>query len=121
MLYEVITALGYNRGQITAEANRCLQCGVCSECLQCVEACGALKAISHYQESEAVVEQCGAMIVADPAIAPNIKGDDIIRAYGPKAARPNINDMIVRGFDAAGRASASPWRRTQTARSSSVV
>nr|WP_321468199.1 FAD-dependent oxidoreductase [uncultured Desulfobulbus sp.] len=97
-------ALGYNALQVTAEANRCLQCGVCSECLQCVEACGALKAINHYQEMEPVVEQCGAVIVADPAIAPNIKGDDIIRAYGPKAARPNINDMIVRGFDAAGRA-----------------
>lgn len=97
-------ALGFDNLQLTAEANRCLQCGVCSECLQCVEACGALKAINHFQEKEAVVEQCGAVIVADPNIAPNIKGDDIIRAYGPKAARPNVNDMIVRGFDAAARA-----------------
>jgi NADPH-dependent glutamate synthase beta subunit-like oxidoreductase/Pyruvate/2-oxoacid:ferredoxin oxidoreductase delta subunit len=97
-------ALGLDDHQVAAEAKRCLQCGVCSECLQCVEACGALKAINHFQEKEAVVEQCGAVIVADPAIAPNIKGDDIIRAYGPKAARPNVNDMIVRGFDAAARA-----------------
>jgi thioredoxin reductase/NAD-dependent dihydropyrimidine dehydrogenase PreA subunit len=97
-------ALGFNRLQMTAEANRCLQCGVCSECLQCVAACGALKAIDHFQEKEEIVEQCGAVIVADPAIAPNIKGDDIIRAYGPKAARPDVNDMIVRGFDAAARA-----------------
>ncbi len=43
------------------------------------------------------------VIVADPAIAPNIKGDDIIRAYGPKAARSDVNDMIIRGFDAAAR------------------
>ncbi|MGD9950608.1 MAG: FAD-dependent oxidoreductase, partial [Desulfobulbus sp.] len=97
-------ALGFDSLQVSAEASRCLQCGVCSECLQCVEACGALKAINHYQEKEAVVEQCGAVIVADPNIAPNIKGDDIIRAYGPKAARPDVNDMIVRGFDAAARA-----------------
>lgn len=97
-------ALGLNGLQMAAEANRCLQCGVCSECLQCVAACGALKAIDHFQEKEELVEQCGAVIIADPTIAPNIKGDDIIRAYGPKAARPDVNDMIVRGFDAAARA-----------------
>ncbi len=97
-------ALGFNRLQMAAEASRCLQCGVCSECFECVAACGALKAIDHFQEKEEIVEQCGAVIVADPAIAPNIKGDDIIRAYGPKAARPDVNDMIVRGFDAAARA-----------------
>ncbi len=97
-------ALGFNIFQVKAEVNRCLQCGVCSECLQCVAACGALKAIDHFQEKEEIVEQCGAVIVADPTIAPNIKGDDIIRAYGPKAARPDVNDMVVRGFDAAARA-----------------
>lgn len=97
-------ATGFTQSQMAAEASRCLQCGVCSECLQCVAACGALKAIDHFQEKDEVVEQCGAVIVADPNIAPNIKGDDIIRAYGPKAARPNVNDMIVRGFDAAARA-----------------
>ena len=97
-------ALGYNTLQVTAEAGRCLQCGVCSECLQCVTACGALKAIDHFQAKEEIVEHCGAVIVADPAMAPSIKGDDIIRAYGPKAARPDVNDMIVRGFDAAARA-----------------
>jgi len=96
-------ALGFNGLQMAAEASRCLQCGVCSECLQCVAACGALKAIDHFQAKEEIVEQCGAVIVADPNIAPNIKGDDIIRAYGPKAARPDVNDMIVRGFDAAAR------------------
>ena len=66
-------------------------------------ACGALKAIDHFQTKEEIVEQCGVVIVADPAIAPNIKGDDIIRAYGPKAARSDVNDMIIRGFDAAAR------------------
>ena len=96
-------SLGFNSLQVAAEASRCLQCGVCSECLQCVAACGALKAVNHFQEKEEIVEQCGAVIVADPNMAPNIKGDDIIRAYGPKAARPDVNDMIVRGFDAAAR------------------
>ncbi|MCL2458757.1 MAG: FAD-dependent oxidoreductase [Desulfobulbus sp.] len=97
-------ALGFNASQLAAEASRCLQCGVCSECLLCVTACGALRAIDHGQEREEIVEQCGVVIVADPNIAPNIKGDDIIRAYGPKMARPNVIDMIVRGFDAAARA-----------------
>ena len=97
-------ALGFSPQQVLAEASRCLQCGVCSECLECVTACGPLKAIDHGQEHEEIIEPCGAVIVADPAAAPNIKGDDIIRAYGPKAARPNVNDMVVRGFDAAARA-----------------
>ena len=97
-------ALGFTLQQVQAEASRCLQCGVCSECLECVTACGPLRAIDHAQEHEEIVEPCGAVIVADPAAAPNIKGDDIIRAYGPRAARPNVNDMVVRGFDAAARA-----------------
>lgn len=97
--------VGFNSQQVTIEASRCLQCGVCSECLQCVTACGALKAINHHQGKEEIVEHCGAVIIADPSlIPPSIKGDDIIRAYGPKAARPNVNDMVVRGFDAAARA-----------------
>ncbi|MBM9537516.1 FAD-dependent oxidoreductase [Desulfobulbus alkaliphilus] len=97
--------MGFNAQQVSTEAGRCLQCGVCSECLQCVAACGALKAIDHHQEKEEIVEHCGAVIVADPSLAPSgIKGDDIIRAYGPKAARPDVNDMVVRGFDAAARA-----------------
>ena len=97
--------LGFNTQQVATEAGRCLQCGMCSECLQCVTACGALKAIDHHQGKEVIVEHCGAVIVADPSlIPPSIKGDDIIRAYGPKAARPDVNDMVVRGFDAAARA-----------------
>ncbi|MCL1980648.1 MAG: FAD-dependent oxidoreductase [Proteobacteria bacterium] len=97
-------ALGFSAIQLAAETSRCLQCGVCSECLQCVAACGALTAIDHSQAREEIVEQCGVVIVADPNIALDIKGDDIIRAYGPKAARPDVIDMIVRGFDAAARA-----------------
>ena len=97
-------ALGFSTVQLAAETSRCLQCGVCSECLQCVAACGAIKAIDHAQTSEEIVERCGAVIVADPNIMLNITGDDIIRAYGPKAARPDVNDMIVRGFAAAARA-----------------
>jgi NADPH-dependent glutamate synthase beta subunit-like oxidoreductase len=97
-------ALGLNTLQLAAEASRCLQCGVCSECLECVTACGALRAIDHGQTREEIVEQCGAVIVADPGLALAIKGDDVIRAYGPKTARPDVNDMIVRGFDAAAQA-----------------
>ncbi|MDX9835111.1 MAG: FAD-dependent oxidoreductase, partial [Desulfobulbus sp.] len=96
--------LGFTPQQVLAEASRCLQCGVCSECLECVTACGSLQAIDHFQEREEIFEQCGVVIVADPAAAPNIKGDDILRAYGPRTARANVNDMVVRGFDAAARA-----------------
>jgi hypothetical protein len=51
-----------------------------------------------------VVEHGGVIIIADPNMAPAIRGEDIIRAYGPKAARADVNDMIVRGFDAAAKA-----------------
>ena len=97
-------ALGLSEPQVVAEASRCLQCGVCSECLQCVDACGAIGAINHQQSSAEVVEQGGVIIIADPAMAPAIRGEDIIRAYGPKAARTDVNDMIVRGIDAAAKA-----------------
>jgi NADPH-dependent glutamate synthase beta subunit-like oxidoreductase/formate hydrogenlyase subunit 6/NADH:ubiquinone oxidoreductase subunit I len=97
-------ALGLSEQQVLAEARRCLQCGVCSECLQCSEACGAVGAIDHRQQSGEVVEHGGVIIMADPDMALAIRGEDIIRAYGPKAARTDVNDRIVRGFDAAAKA-----------------
>ena len=97
-------ALGLSEQQVVAEASRCLQCGVCSECLQCAEACGAVGAIKHQLCTAETVEQGGVIIIADPTMAPTIRGEDIIRAYGPKAARTDVNDMIVRGIDAAAKA-----------------
>ncbi|MBB5349269.1 FAD-dependent oxidoreductase [Desulfoprunum benzoelyticum] len=97
-------ALGLSEQQAVAEARRCLQCGVCSECLQCLEACGAVGAIRHQHGAAEVVEQGGVVVIADPTMAPAIRGEDIIRAYGPKAARTDVNDMIVRGIDAAAKA-----------------
>lgn len=97
-------ALGLNEEQAVQEAQRCLQCGSCSECFQCAEACGALQAINHRQEKQEIKEQGGVVIVADPSMAPNVKGEDVIRAYGPKAARSDVSDMTVRGFAAAGKA-----------------
>jgi len=97
-------ALGLSEQQVVAEASRCLQCGVCSECLQCLEACGAVGAIRHQQGTAEVVEHGGVIIIADPGMAPAIRGEDIIRAYGPRAARTDVNDMIVRGIDAAAKA-----------------
>jgi hypothetical protein len=76
--YEV--ALGLSEQQVLAEASRCLQCGVCSECLQCTEACGAVGAIKHRQCTVDAVEHGGVIIIADPNIAPAIRGEDIIRA-----------------------------------------
>ncbi len=97
-------ALGLDSIEMKNESDRCLQCGVCSECLQCIEACGAIKAVDHSQEKDEITEHCGVVIVADSSMSPNIKGEDIIRAYGPKAARSDINDRIVRGFAAATQA-----------------
>ena len=97
-------ALGLSEQQVFAEASRCLQCGVCSECLQCTEACGAVGAIKHQQCTAEMVEHGGVIIIADPNMALAIRGEDIIRAYGPKAARTDVNDMIVRGIDAAAKA-----------------
>ncbi len=97
-------ALGLTLSQVEAESERCLQCGVCSECLQCLEACGAIRAVNHGQEKKSSTEHGGVVIVADPSMSPNIKGEDIIRAYGPKSARSDVNDRIVRGFAAASKA-----------------
>ncbi|MBN1931632.1 MAG: FAD-dependent oxidoreductase [Desulfobacterales bacterium] len=97
-------ALGFTETQVISEAERCLQCGVCSECLQCVEVCEAIGAINHRQSVESSIEHAGAIIIADPDIALPIKGEDVIRAYGPKAAKSDLNAMILRGFAAAAKA-----------------
>jgi NADPH-dependent glutamate synthase beta subunit-like oxidoreductase/NAD-dependent dihydropyrimidine dehydrogenase PreA subunit len=97
-------ALGLTERQVISEAERCLQCGVCSECLQCVDACQALGAIDHAQCCEEILEQAGVVIVADPQLAPSIKGEDVIRAYAPKAAKTDADAMIIRGFAAAAQA-----------------
>ena len=97
-------SMGLSEQQVFLEASRCLQCGVCSECLQCVDACGAIHAINHAQLPEETIEQTGVVIIADPEIAPKVKGDDVIRAYGPKTAKPDVNAMFIRGFAAASRA-----------------
>ena len=97
-------SMGLSEQQVLFEAARCLQCGVCSECLQCVDACGAIHAINHVQAPEKTIEQTGVVIIADPEIAPTIKGEDVIRVYGPRTAKPDVNAMFVRGFAAASRA-----------------
>ncbi len=48
--------LGFDEAITTAEADRCIECGVCSECYQCVEACLA-NAVDHDQvETEKTIE-----------------------------------------------------------------
>jgi NADPH-dependent glutamate synthase beta subunit-like oxidoreductase/NAD-dependent dihydropyrimidine dehydrogenase PreA subunit len=97
-------ALGLSESQVVFEADRCLQCGICSECLLCTEVCGPLKAIHHQEQAEETVEHAGVVIIADPDAAPAIKGEDVLRAYGPRAAKPDVNAMLVRGFAAAAQA-----------------
>lgn len=97
-------ALGLSKAQVMTEAERCLQCGICSECLLCAEACSAIGAINHDEQPEEIIEHAGVVIIADPEMAPSIKGDDVIRAYGPKAAKPDVYAMIMRGFAAAAKA-----------------
>jgi len=98
-------ALGLSESQVVFEAERCLQCGICSECLLCTEACGPLNAIHHQEEAEETVEHAGVVIIADPDVLPGrIKGEDVLRAYGPRAAKADVNAMLVRGFAAAAQA-----------------
>ena len=98
-------AKGLSETQVLAEAARCLQCGVCSECMECVLACGpVINAVRHTDQVNENVEHAGTVIIADPEIAPNVHGEDVIRAYGPPAARTSVYDMITRGFAAAARA-----------------
>ncbi len=97
-------ALGLTEDQVHSETSRCLQCGVCSECSLCDEACSAAGAISHGDGSFEAVEHAGVVIIADPAAAPGVKGEDVIRAYSSKAIRPDVLAMMLRGFAAAAEA-----------------
>jgi NADPH-dependent glutamate synthase beta subunit-like oxidoreductase/NAD-dependent dihydropyrimidine dehydrogenase PreA subunit len=96
--------LGFDEARATAEAARCLQCGVCAQCLECLPACGPNMAIRHYEQAQTLMENAGVLIIADPDLAPNIKGDDVIRAYGPPTAKTDVHAMLLRGFSAAARA-----------------
>ncbi len=97
-------ALGYSEDQLLYEASRCLQCGNCSQCLECVSACAANNAIRHDETVLKITENSGVLIVADPSMAKDIKGEDVIRAYGPTSAKGDVNAMIQRGFAAAAKA-----------------
>ena len=100
----VEVALGLTEDQVHLETSRCLQCGVCSECFQCVEACSGAKAIFYADDSFEAVEHAGVVIIADPAAAPGVKGEDVIRAYSAKAIKPDVFAMTLRGFAAAAEA-----------------
>ncbi len=97
-------ALGLTPDQVHSEASRCLQCGACSECLQCVEVCSASSAIMHDDTASDHIEHSGVVIIADPAVAPAVKGEDVIRAYSTKAINPDVFAMTMRGFAAAAEA-----------------
>ncbi len=92
---------GLTEEQVRSETSRCLQCGACSECGRCVEACSAAMAVSHADEILEEIEHTGVVIITDPASAPGIKGEDVIRAYSSKAIQPDVFAMIQRGFAAA--------------------
>ncbi len=97
-------ALGFDETQAGLEAARCLQCGACAQCLECLTACGTNQAIRHDAQAESRVENAGVLIIADPDMAPGIKGEDVIRAYGPPTAKTDVHAMMLRGFSAAARA-----------------
>jgi len=97
-------AQGLTQAQAIAEAQRCLQCGVCSDCMECLKVCDAIGAINHNEPVENFFEHAGVIIIADPDIAPSVRGDDIIRAYGPATSRIDVSAMMTRGFSAAARA-----------------
>ncbi|WP_448382613.1 FAD-dependent oxidoreductase [Desulfosoma sp.] len=97
--------LGLSETQVRLETERCLQCGVCSECLQCLDACNGCGAVDHHQKVWESAEQAGVVILADPDLAPPIRGEDVLRAYSTKAsAREDVYAMMLRGFAAAAEA-----------------
>jgi NADPH-dependent glutamate synthase beta subunit-like oxidoreductase/Pyruvate/2-oxoacid:ferredoxin oxidoreductase delta subunit len=95
---------GYNENQVRTEAGRCLQCASCSQCMECLKACTAIQAIRHSEPQQQVTESAGVMIIADPEMGGRIRGDDVLRAYGPKSAKSDLNAMLMRGFAAAAKA-----------------
>ncbi|EFK11282.1 4Fe-4S binding domain protein [delta proteobacterium NaphS2] len=97
-------AMGLSESQVLLESERCLQCGICSECFLCAGVCEAVGAIRHQDKRKETVKNAGVVIIADPDSAPSVKGEDVIRAYGPKAAKPDVNAMVARGFAAAAHA-----------------
>lgn len=97
-------ALGFDLQQALFEAGRCLQCGVCAECVQCITECGAINAIDHTEAETDIIEHAGVVIIADPEMAPAIRGEDVIRAYGPATAQVDVNAMMLRGYAAAAQA-----------------
>jgi NADPH-dependent glutamate synthase beta subunit-like oxidoreductase/NAD-dependent dihydropyrimidine dehydrogenase PreA subunit len=101
---EAEVAVGLTESQVAYEAGRCLQCGVCAECMQCADACEAIGAIRHRDSAQSIVEQAGVVIIADPKMAPMVRGDDILRAYGPASAKADVHAMMLRGFSAAAEA-----------------
>ncbi len=97
-------AVGFSESDAIAESARCLQCGVCSECLQCVDVCSAIGAVNHADAVEEIVENAGVIIIADPEMAPRVRGEDVIRAYSHKGGHADVSTLLVRGFDAAAQA-----------------
>jgi len=72
--------------------------------MQCVDVCGAIRAIDHDQTETHQVENAGIIILADPEMAPQIGGEDVIRAYGPKSSKTDVYAMMMRGYSAAAQA-----------------
>ncbi len=99
-------AQGFSDVDVAYETQRCLQCGVCAECMQCAEVCSAVGAVCHGEKEQTTVEHAGVVIIADPQLAPSIRGEDVIRAYAPSSSRVDIYAMIMRGFSAAAQAMA---------------
>jgi NADPH-dependent glutamate synthase beta subunit-like oxidoreductase/NAD-dependent dihydropyrimidine dehydrogenase PreA subunit len=97
-------ARGLDEAQARGEAGRCLQCGGCAQCLACLPACGSIQAIHQEEVAETLFENAGVLIIADPEMALGIKGDDVIRAYGPPSAKTDVPAMLLRGFSAAAKA-----------------
>ncbi len=97
-------ALGLEEEQVFAEASRCLNCGVCSECLECTEVCVSRNTIHHEARWTEEIEHAGVVIIADPSLAPNIRGEDVLRAYNAKSPREDVYAMMLRGFAVAAEA-----------------
>jgi ferredoxin len=74
---------------------------VCSECGECAQTCSAAGAVFHADQGCEEIEHAGVVIITDPASAPSVKGEDVIRATSSKASQPDVYAMMLRGFAAA--------------------
>ncbi|MFH1138191.1 MAG: FAD-dependent oxidoreductase [Pseudomonadota bacterium] len=100
--------LGLTVEQATAEAQRCLACGVCCECRACEAVCTEIKAINHFRTEKTIEITTPAIILADPREWPvELELPTEILCPIPELKGPtDLMDLLMAGTFSAGEAMA---------------